>query len=136
MEQARLSMARATLVANAIRNDGTFAGSDEWLDAHNVTRDEYLTFIEYGQRLAGMYEWRDTHSEYPPSVDCEALVTKASATKKGVVLTLEITPSALPKVQPLIDEPLVIQMYPQQMPLPFEEDVDYVKVDANGELVD
>ena len=135
MESARLSTARATIVANAIRNDGTFCGTDEWLESHNVTRDEYLTFIEYGQRLAGMYEWRESHEDLPPMVECDAVVGKASATKKGVTLTVDVTPSALPKIQPLIDEPLVVQMYAMQMPLP-TDDAEYVMVDADGAIVD
>ena len=135
MESARLSTARATIVANAIRNDGTFCGTDEWLESHNVTRDEYLTFIEYGQRLAGMYEWRESHEDLPPMVECDAVVGKASATKKGVTLTVDVTPSALPKIQPLIDEPLVVQMYAMQMPLP-TDDAEYVMVDADGAIVE
>lgn len=135
MESARLSTARVTIVANAIRNDGTFCGTDEWLESHNVTRDEYLTFIEYGQRLAGMYEWRESHEDLPPMVECDAVVGKASATKKGVTLTVDVTPSALPKIQPLIDEPLVVQMYAMQMPLP-TDDAEYVMVDADGAIVE
>ena len=135
MESARLSTARATIVANAIRNDGTFCGTDEWLESHNVTRDEYLTFIEYGQRLAGMYEWREGHADMPPVVECDAVIGKASATKKGVTLTVDVTPAALPSIQPLIDEPVVVQMYPMQMPLP-TDDAEYVMVDSDGAIVD
>ena len=135
MESARLSTARTNIIANAIRNDGMFCGTDEWLESHNVTRDEFLTFLEYPTRLAGMYEWRENHADVPPMVECDALVTKASATKKGVTLTVDVTPSALPKVQPLIDEPVVVQMYPMQAPLP-SGDEEYVMVDADGEIVD
>lgn len=135
MEEARLSVARATLIANALKNDGTFAGTPEWLDAHNIKQGEYDSFIDYAQRLAQMYEWRDDHSDFPPFAECDAIVTKGNVTKKGVTLTIDVSPSALPTIQRYIDEDCVMQLYPAQMPLPMGDE-EYVKVDGQGVILD
>ena len=60
---ARLGEDRAQLIVNAIHNDPTFFMSAGWCSDHNVTKEECELFLEYGLRLAQMYDWREANRE-------------------------------------------------------------------------
>lgn len=134
-ENARLTVDRANIIGNAIVNDGSFVGSPMWLEEHHVEREEFETFIEYAVRLAGMYDWRAQNMGVPPMVECSAVVSKAVANKKGVNLTVAVQPSSLAAFQTYMDEPVTLQVYPDQMPLDIDG-VDLVPVDVEtGEVM-
>ena len=58
---ARLTEDRAMIIHNAIMGDPSFFMSDGWLMEHHVTKEECITYVEYGLRLAQMYDWRDSN---------------------------------------------------------------------------
>jgi hypothetical protein len=48
----------ANRMREAIRTDGTFCGTDEWLQQHSFTRDEFEAFLECGVLYARMNDQR------------------------------------------------------------------------------
>lgn len=134
-EYSRLTTDRANIIRNAILNDGAFVGSEPWLEEHHVDGDEFIAFLDYAVRLSGMYEWRMQNADMPPMIECDAVVNKAVANKKGVNLTVGVQPSSLAAFQTYMDEPVVLQVYPEQMPLDIDG-VDLVPVDVEtGEVM-
>lgn len=133
---ARLGEERAQLIINAIHNDPTFFLSDGWCSEHNVTKEECETFLDYGLRLAQMYEWQEMNKEVG-SVDVALTFTKHS----GKVGSSEETWSVF---APQTDTAKILRvaetgevtatLTPKQMPLPLDDGM--VMVDANtGEVV-
>ena len=133
---ARLGEERATIIINAIRGDNFQIGSEPWLEEHHITADEFDTFLEYGLRLAQMYEWQEVNKEIG-SVDVALTFTKHS----GKVGSSEETWSVF---APQTDTAKILRvaetgevtatLTPKQMPLPLDDGM--VMVDANtGEVV-
>jgi hypothetical protein len=48
----------ANRMREAIRTDGTFCGTDEWLQTHGFTRDDFEAFLECGVLYARMNDQR------------------------------------------------------------------------------
>ena len=48
----------ATRMREAIRTDGTFCGTKEWLNDHGFTRDEFEAFLEYAVLYARINDRR------------------------------------------------------------------------------
>lgn len=48
----------ANRMREAIRSDGTFCGTDEWLKDHGFTRDEYEAYLECAVLYARMMDQR------------------------------------------------------------------------------
>ena len=135
MEYARLTSDRAIIIHNAIINDGSFVGSEPWLEEHHITRDELDAFLEYGVRLSRMYEWRDENMDVPPMVETKVIFRKYSGDdKNGIVKwVVETTVDALPRILPITGTAVTAMLYPEQMPLPID---DMVEVDvATGEVM-
>ena len=130
----RLDESRANIVRNAIIGDGFQAGSEPWCEEHHVTRDEFESLLEYGVRLAMMYDYRDMNQGMPAMVETKATFKPGALKRDSVVLKVEMPPSKVAQVQTLIDEPVHLMIYPEQMPLPLDD--GYVVVDERtGEVV-
>lgn len=78
--EGRLTEDKAHAIADAIRNDGTFCGTDEWLATHDIGRDEFETFLADACDYARVVENRST---YTGSVEVEVEMT--FTTHKGKV---------------------------------------------------
>ena len=74
---ARLGEDRAQLIVNAIHSDPSLFGTARWCDEHHIGMDEVETFLEYGLRLAQMYDWRDSNMDVG-SVEVELTFTTHS----------------------------------------------------------
>ena len=61
--ETRLTEARANIIANAIRNDGTFCGSPDWLDSHHITVDEFDAFLAIPAQYLRAQDYRSLHPE-------------------------------------------------------------------------
>ena len=96
--------------------------------------DEYARFLDFGVQLAKMYEWRSSHETCPPMVEAKAVVTKGTLDKKGAKLTVEVRGKTLAQVEPFIEEPVVIQLYPEQMPLPLDDGIGVIDMET-GEVI-
>lgn len=130
----RLTEDRATLIANALRNNGMFAGTREWLDEHHFTQDEWNAFLDYPAELARMYEFRESNLT-AGAVE----VTLTFTTHKGKVG--EVTEqwacfapqSDTSKILRVAEcGEVIAQLFPKQLPL----DVGMALVDtATGEVV-
>lgn len=120
--ETRLNEGKANIIRNAIINDGTFCGTPEWCESHHVERGEFLTLLEYGVRLAAMYDWKDVNTEVG-SVDVELTFVKHSG-KVGQdeeTWTVFAPQSDTSKIL-LVAEGGAINatLTPKQMPLPLE----------------
>ena len=130
----RLDEARANIVRNAILGDSYSPGSASWCEDHHVTRDEFESLLEYGVRLATMYDYRDANGGMPALVETKATFKPGALKRDLVVLKVEMPPSKVAQVQTLIDEPVHLMIYPEQMPLPLDDGM--VVVDGTtGEVV-
>lgn len=110
---------RAIIIANAIRNDGTFAGSPEWLSDHRVTKDEWEAFLDYPVRLAQMYEWREANLTVG-SCEVELTFTKhagkvGSDDEQWTVFAPQVDTSKILRVAET--GTVVAQLFPKQMPM-------------------
>ena len=72
--EEKLTEDRAILIANAIRNDGTFCGSPSWLEDHNIGFDEFDAFLESAAELARAREFR-TANPNVGAVEAEMVFT-------------------------------------------------------------
>ena len=61
--EGRLGEDRANIIRQAIRTDGFSVGSQEWLDSHYVSRDEFETFLMYAVEMAKNLDWRESNLE-------------------------------------------------------------------------
>ncbi len=59
--EGKLTEDAAYAIADAIRNDGTFCGTDEWLGAHGIGRDEFETFLAVPAEYARVAAYRASH---------------------------------------------------------------------------
>lgn len=135
MKEKFLDSETASAIREALLTDGTFSGTEEWADHHGFDLDEYSRFLDFGVQLAKMYEWRKNHETCPPMVEAKAVVTKGMLDKKGAKLTVEVRGKTLAQVEPFIEEPIVIQFYPEQMPLPMDDGFGVIDMET-GEVVD
>lgn len=135
MKETFLSGETAATIREALLTDGTFSGTEEWADHHGFDLDEYHRYLDFGVQLAEMYAWRSSHETCPPMVEAKGIISKGMLDKKGAKLTVEVRGKTLAQVEPFIEEPVVIQIYPEQMPLPFEDGVGVVDIET-GEVVD
>lgn len=135
MKEKFLDGETAASIREALMTDGTFSGTEEWADHHGFDLDEYQRFLDFGVQLAKMYEWRSSHESCPPMVEAKAVVTKGTLDKKGAKLTVEVNGRTLAQVEPFIEEPVFIQFYPEQMPLPMDDGVGVIDMET-GEVVD
>lgn len=133
MAEKFLSPEVAQSIREALLTDGTFSGTEDWADLHGFDLDEYHRFLDFGVELAMMYQWRSNHESVLPMVEAKATIDKGVVDKKGAKLTVTVGGKTLSQIEPLIDEPLVMQLFPEQMPLPidFGEAVDV----ETGELI-
>ena len=134
MAEKFLTSEVAQSIKEALLNDGTFSGTEEWADAHGFDLDEYARFLDFGVDLAKMYEWRARHEDVAPMVETKAIVEKGVVDKKGAKLTVAIPGKSLAQVEPLVDEECVLQFFPVQMPLPLGDNLTLVDVET-GEVV-
>lgn len=136
MAENFLSSDVAGSIRDALLNDGTFAGTESWADAHGFDLDEYRRFLDFGVDLAKMHEYRTSHMDMPPMVEAKAVIEKGVVDKKGAKLTVSVRAKSLSQIQPFIDETVFLEIYPEQMPLPMDTDgVALVDVET-GEVVD
>lgn len=132
---ARLTEDRANIIANAIRNDGTFCGTPEWLESHFVTRDEFESFLEYAVRLSTMYDWRESNMTVG-SVEARLTFTKHSGKvgsdeEQWTVFAPQSDTTRILRVAET--GPVVAQLYPEQMPLDLDGTFAVVNTET-GEL--
>lgn len=127
---------RANLIRNAIVNDGTFVGSPEWLDVHNFTRDEFLTFLSIPAEYAQMAEFKQLNPDVG-EVEVEMLLTTHSGKvgspdeKWAVMIPQKYTNAVLRVAE---HGSVIATLVPKQ--LSFALDDDYATVDTlTGELV-
>ena len=136
MAESFLSLEAAQTVREAIRTDGTFTGTPEWLDEHGIEREEFERFLDFACDLAAMYEWRSNHESVPPMVEAKAIITKGTLDKKGAKLTVEVRGKTLSQVEPIIEEAVLIQIFPEQMPLPMDMGEVALVDTETGEVID
>ena len=134
MAETFLSSDTALTIKEALLTDGTFTGTPEWADHHGFDLDEYDRFLDFAVQLAKMYEWRKLHMDCPPMVEAKAIIDKGVVDKKGAKLTITVSGKTLSQIEPIIDESVVLQIFPEQMPLPFNEGMAVVDVET-GEVV-
>ena len=135
MKEKFLDAETAAAIREALLTDGTFSGTEEWADHHGFDLDEYHRFLDFGVQLAEMYEWRNNHESCPPMVEAKGIISKGTLDKKGAKLTVEVRGKTLAQVEPFIEEPVVIQLYPEQMPLPMDDSIGVIDMET-GEVVD
>lgn len=135
MKETFLDAETAATIREALLTDGTFSGTEEWADHHGFDLDEYNRYLDFGVQLAEMYEWRSSHESCPPMVEAKAVVTKGTLDKKGAKLTVEVRGKTLAQVEPYIEEPVLIQIYPEQMPLPMNDGIGVIDTQT-GEVID
>lgn len=126
---------RAQIIANAVRNDGTFCGSKEWLGDHHIGKDEWDAFLEYPIRLAQMYEWREANLTVG-SCEVELTFTKhagkvGSDDEQWTVFAPQVDTSKILRVAET--GTVVAQLFPKQMPMD-GENVALVNV-STGEVL-
>lgn len=134
--EGRLTEDRATIISNALKTDGTFVGSPEWLQSHYIEPWEWEAYLEYPVRLAQMYEWQEMNKDVG-SVDVALTFTKHS----GKVGSNEETWSVFAPQSDTAKILMVAEtgevtatLTPKQMPLPIDDGM--VILDANtGEVV-
>ena len=132
--EGKLDESRANIIREAIKNDGTFCGTEEWLESHYISRDEFEAFLEYPVLLAKVYEYRGMNKDTPAMVETKATFKPGALKRDSVVLKVEMPPSKVAQVQTLIDEPVYLMIYPEQLPLPLDE--GYVVLDERtGEVI-
>lgn len=123
------------IIANAIRNDGTFVGTEPWLDEHHVTRDEYDAFMEYPARLARMYDWKERNLGVGGVGVQLTFVKHTGKVGSGEeTWTVHAPVSDTTKILTVAEHGVVdAQLFPTQLPLDFD---GCVTVDvATGEVV-
>lgn len=130
IEVPHIDESAARKVADAIRNkSGVFIGTRDWFEATGVTSDEYEAFMECAVRFAAQLDYKDAHSDVPGAVSTRGVVEKFTGDARKVTLSVSIDPhnyKDVATVQRIIGEPLDLVMYPVQMPLPIDEDGQYV----------
>lgn len=134
--QGRLGEDRAQIILNAIHNDPTFFLSDGWCEDHNVTKDECETFLEYGLRLAKMYDWRAVNSEVG-SVEVGLTFTShsgkvGSEEEKWTVFAPQTDTTRIMRVAETGRVTAVLT--PEQMPLPLDEGMGVFDMET-GEVI-
>ena len=134
MAETFLSSETALTIKEALLTDGTFTGTAEWADHHGFDLDEYDRFLDFAVQLAKMYEWRRNHESVPPMVEAKAIIDKGVVDKKGAKLTVTVPGKTLAQIEPIIDESVWLQVFPEQMPLPFNEGIAVVDMET-GEVV-
>ena len=133
---ARLGEERAQLIINAIHNDPNFFLSDGWCEEHRVTKEECELFLEYGLRLAQMYEWQESNREVG-SVEVGLTFTTHSGKvgsneEKWACFAPQSDTAKILRVAETGE--VTATLTPKQMPLPLDEGM--VMVDAStGEVV-
>lgn len=132
----RLDESRANIIRNAICNDGTFCGTPEWLDNHNVTRDEFLAFLDYAVRLAKQLDFEEENRDVG-AVDVLMTFTKHSG-KVGdveeswtVFIPQQFTRDILTVAQ---HGKVVATLVPEQMALPIGDNIGMFDT-VTGEVI-
>lgn len=127
---------RATIIANAIRNDNFQIGSEPWLTEHHITLDEYHAFLDTPAEYARMAEFKRLNPDVG-EVEVEMLFTTHSGKvgspdeKWAVMIQQKFTNAVLRVAE---HGPVIAALMPKQ--LSFAVDGDYASVDTlTGELV-
>lgn len=122
-----MSKSDARNMAQIIRNkSGVFIGTPDWCESNGVTRDEFEAFLDYAVRYAGQLDWLDSHEQLPPQLTTKATIDKFSGDHQKTTFQMHLSPSHradVSTIQRFAGELLIVQLYPEQMPLPIAEEV-------------
>ena len=127
---------RATIIANAIRNDNFQIGSEPWLTEHHITLDEYHAFLDAPAEYARMAEFKRMNPDVG-AVEVEMSLTThsgkvGSPDEKWTVMVPQKFTNAILRVAE--HGPVMATLVPMQ--LSFAIDGEYASVDTlTGELV-
>ena len=129
-EQNHMDASAARKVADAIRNNGgVFLGSRDWMEANGIAEDQYEAFFDYAVHYAAELDYKDSKADVLGSLSTKAIVEKFGGDASKVTVSLVIDPHRygdIASIKRLIGEPMDIVMYPTQMPIPLDEDGQYV----------
>ena len=121
MEKRHMSKQDAQKMARVIREkSGVFIGTPDWCESNKVSRDDFDAFLAYAVRYAGQLDWLDSHEQLPPQLTTKATIDKFSGDHQKTTFTMHLSPSHrgdLSAIQRFAGELLIVQLYPEQMPL-------------------
>lgn len=115
-----INEARANIIRNAILSDGDCCGSREWLDDHNVSRDELVAFLDAAVEYARAVDYREGRSDLPSTVVTKGVLMGGALKRSGAQLKLQVPPESVPQVQQLIDEEVFVSISPVELAVDME----------------
>lgn len=132
----KLTEDRAIIIANAIRNDGTFCGTREWLESHHITADEFAAFLDYPAMLSRMWAYRETHPDDVASVRFEGTACKKlGVTRDKTTFSIDIDRSSVntDTLAMFLEQEVLVQLVNKSLPT---ETGDQMSIDFDtGEVL-